>query len=87
MNIVQNAINTSLKASSLVTKGMRIHQINHLTLFEFIDELGDRLQTLLNKKKADTLTSTENLELEAIGELDEIFSYVNAVIASKFDVL
>ncbi|MCA6501177.1 MAG: hypothetical protein ACK6CP_03175 [Pseudanabaena sp.] len=39
-------MNTSLKASSLVTKGMRIHQINHLTLFESIDELGDRIQPL-----------------------------------------
>ncbi len=46
---------------------MRIQQIKHLTLFKFTDELGDRLQTLLDKKKADTLTATENLELEAIG--------------------
>ena len=61
---------------------MRIEQINHLTLFKFTDELGDRLQTLLDKKKSDTLTSTEHLELEAIAELDQIFSYVNAAIAS-----
>ena len=80
-------MNTSLKPSSLLTKGMRIQQINNLTLFKFTDELGDRLQTLLDKKKADTLTHTENLELEAIGELDEIFSYINAAIASKLDVL
>ena len=75
-------MNTSLKPSSLLPKGMRIQQINHLTLFKFTDELGDRLQTLLDKKKADTLTATENLELEAIAELDEIFSYINAAIAS-----
>jgi len=62
---------------------MRSQQINHLTLFEFADELGDRLQTLLDKKKANTLTTTENLELEAIGELDEIFSYINAAIATR----
>lgn len=37
-----------------------------------------RLQTLLDKKKADTLT-----EEEAIGELDEIFSYINAVMAAR----
>jgi hypothetical protein len=61
--------------------------IEVLTLFKFTDELGDRLQTLLDKKKADTLTTTENLELEEIGELDEIFSYINAAIASKFDGL
>ncbi len=35
------------------------------------------MQTLLDKKKADTLTAEETVELEAIGELDEIFSYLN----------
>ena len=57
-------------------------QINHLTLFKFTDELGDRLQTLLDKKKADTLTTIENLELETIAELDKIFSYINGAIAT-----
>ena len=76
-------MSTLLKPSSLLPKGMRIQQINHLTLFKFTDELSDRLQTLLDKKKADTLTTTENFELEAIGELDEIFSYVNAAIATN----
>lgn len=38
--------------------------------------IGDRLSTLLDKKKADTLTATENFEIEAIAELDEIFSYL-----------
>lgn len=75
-------MSTLLKPSSLLPKGMRIQQINHLTLFKFTDELGDRLQTLLDKKKSDTLTATENLELETITELDQIFSYVNAAIAS-----
>jgi len=76
-------MSTLLKPSSLLPKGMRIQQINHLTLFKFTDELGDQLQTLLDKKKADGLTPTENLELEAIAELDEIFSYINAAIAIK----
>lgn len=74
---------TLLKPSMLIPKGMRIQQINNLTLFKFTDELGDRLQTLLDKKKTDTLTPEEAIELEAIGELDEIFSYINAVIAAK----
>lgn len=75
-------MNTSLKPSSFLPKGMRIQQTNNLRLFKFTDELGDRLQTLLDKKKSDTLTATENLELETITELDQIFSYVNAAIAS-----
>ena len=60
-----------------------MQQINNLTLFKFTDELGDRLQTLLDQKKAGTLTSDQALELEAIGELDEIFSYINAVMTTR----
>lgn len=74
---------TLIRPSALITKGLRVQQINNLALFKFTDELGDRLQTLLDKKKADSLTSDETLELEAIGELDEIFSYINAVIAAR----
>ncbi len=65
---MKNTTSTLLKPSSLLPKEMRIQPINHLTLFKFTDEIGDRLQTLLEKKKADTLTATENLELEAIGK-------------------
>jgi hypothetical protein len=76
---------TLLKPSALLPKGLQIQQIDHLTLFKFTDELSDRLQTLLDKKKSDSLNPEEALELEAIGELDEIFSYINAVIAAKAD--
>ena len=72
-----------VKPSSLIPKGLRVQQINNLTLFKFTDELGDQMQTLLDKKKADDLTPEEVLELEAIGELDQIFSYINAVIAAR----
>jgi hypothetical protein len=74
---------TLLKPSSLIAKGLQVQQIDHLTLLKFTDDLGDRLQTLLDRKKADTLTPEEALELAAIGELDEIFSYINAVIAAN----
>jgi hypothetical protein len=76
-------MNTLLKPSTLIPKGLQYRKIGNLTLFKFTDELGDRLQTLLDRKKADTLTNQENLELEAIGELDEIFSYINAAIAAN----
>lgn len=74
---------TLLKPSTLLSKGLQVQQVDNLTLFKFTDELGERLQTLLDKKKADTLTPEEALELEAIGELDEIFSYINAVMAAR----
>ena len=41
------------------------------------------MRSLLDRKKADALTADEALELEAIGELDEIFSYINAVMAAR----
>jgi hypothetical protein len=79
----ETAMTTLLKPSTLIPTGLRVQQINNLTLFKFTDELGDRLQTLLDKKKADSLTPEEAIELDAIGELDEIFSYINAVMAAR----
>ncbi|MBD2607015.1 hypothetical protein H6G81_21415 [Scytonema hofmannii FACHB-248] len=72
-----------VKPSSLVTTGIRVEKLNNLNLFKFTEQLGLRMQELLDKKKADLLTSEEAAELEAIGELDVIFSYINAMIASQ----
>jgi hypothetical protein len=74
---------TLLKPSTFIPKGIQVEQINNLTLFKFTEELGDRLQDLLDRKKADLLSAEEKIELATIGELDEIFSYINAVIAAK----
>lgn len=72
-----------IKPSTWLTQGIRTEQVNHLTLFKFTEELGDRLQELLDKKKSDELSPEEKAELEAIGELDTIFSYINAIISSQ----
>lgn len=74
---------TLLKPLMLLPKGLQVQQVNNLTLFKFTEELGDRLQTLLDKQKTDGLTAEEALELDEIGELDEIFSYINAVMAAR----
>ncbi|MBW4642668.1 MULTISPECIES: hypothetical protein [Nostoc] len=71
-----------IRPSSWLTTGIRVEKVNNLNLFKFTEELGSRLQELLDKKKADLLTPEEAVELEAIGELDTIFSYINATIAS-----
>jgi hypothetical protein len=39
------------------------------------------MEELLERKKADLLTSEEVIELEAIGELDRIFTHINAMLA------
>jgi hypothetical protein len=73
----------TIKPSSWLTQGIQTQRVNNLMLFKFTDELGARLQELLDKKKANNLTPQEIAELEAIGELDTIFSYINAIIASQ----
>jgi hypothetical protein len=52
---------TLLKPSAILPEGLCIQQINNLTLFKFTDKLGERMQTLLDKQKADTLTAEESL--------------------------
>jgi hypothetical protein len=79
-------MNILLKPSTFIPKGIQVEQINNLTLFKFTEELGDRLQELLDRKKADLLSAEESIELATIGELDEIFSYINGVIATKTTV-
>jgi hypothetical protein len=78
-----NSMETLLKPSTFIPKGIQVEQINNLTLFKFTEELGDRLQDLLDRKKANLLSAEESIELATIGELDEIFSYINAVIAAE----
>lgn len=72
-----------VKPSSWLTTGIRVEKVNNLNFFKFTEELGLRMQELLDRKKADILTAEEAAELEAIGELDVIFSYINAMIASE----
>jgi hypothetical protein len=76
---------TLLKPSTFIPKGIQVEEINNLTLFKFTEELGDRRQELLDRKKADLLSTEESIELATIGELDEIFSYINSVITAKAD--
>jgi hypothetical protein len=71
---------TLLKPSSILPEGLRLQSINNITLFKFTEELGARMQELLDRKKNDTISSAEVLELETIGELDNIFGYINTVI-------
>jgi hypothetical protein len=74
---------TVIKPSAWIADGIKIETINNLKLFKFTEELGDRLQELLDQKKMDELTSDEAAELEAIGELDMMFTYVNAILAGQ----
>lgn len=70
-----------IKPSSLL-RGIQIEKIDNLNLFKFTDELQWRMEELLNKKKADLLVPEEVTELELIGELDRIFTHINAMLVA-----
>jgi hypothetical protein len=74
---------TLIKPSDWIATGIRVETINNLKLFKFTEELGDCLQELLDRKKADRLTPDEAMELEALGELDIMFTYVNAMLSAQ----
>lgn len=69
------------KPSSLIGN-IRLEQVNQHSLFKFNDELQLRMEKLLDNKKADNITPSELAELEAIEELDQIFTHINAMLVA-----
>ena len=59
---------------------IKVEKVDKFNLFKFTDELQKRMEELLERKKADLLTSDEVVELEAIGELDRIFTHINVML-------
>jgi hypothetical protein len=70
------------RPSSLLSK-IRIEKVDAFNLFKFDEELQMRMEELLERKKADLLTPEEISELEAIGELDRIFTHINAMTVAQ----
>ncbi|MEQ8466257.1 hypothetical protein [Coleofasciculus sp. E2-BRE-01] len=75
-------VTTLTKPSSLLHE-IRLEKVDQWNLFKFSDYLQIRMEKLLEKKKADQLTPEEIVELDAIGELDRIFTHINAMIAAQ----
>jgi hypothetical protein len=75
-------ITTLGKPSSLIHE-ICIEKVGDWNLFKFSESLQRRMENLLDKKKADQLTSEETTELDAIGELDLIFTHGNAMISAQ----
>jgi hypothetical protein len=75
-------ITTLSKPSSLIHE-IQIEKVGNWNLFKFSESLQLRMESLLEKKKADQLTLDEITELDAIGELDRIFTHINAMLAAQ----
>lgn len=74
---------TTLDKPSSLLHEIRIEKVDDWNLFKFSESLQLRTENLLEKKKADQLTPEEMVELDTIGELDRIFTHINAMIAAQ----
>ncbi len=74
---------TSINKPSSLIHNIQLKRVGLLKLFKFSETLQLRMEDLLDKKKADQLTLDEIAELEAIGELDRIFTHMNAMLAAE----
>ncbi len=70
------------KPSTLIHE-IQLKKVGDRNLFKFSESLQLRMESLLEKKKADQMSLDEIAELDAIGELDRIFTHINAMLAAQ----
>lgn len=70
---------------NLIETGITVETQNNLRFFKFTEPLQTRLETLLDKNATATLTEDEQTELDAIGELDRLFTYLNSLLIANHD--
>jgi hypothetical protein len=74
---------TLLNKPSALLHEIRMEKVGDWNLFKFSESLQLRMESLLEKKKADQLSPEEVGELDAVGELDRIFTHINAMITAQ----
>ncbi|NJN03411.1 MAG: hypothetical protein HC816_13580 [Leptolyngbyaceae cyanobacterium RM1_1_2] len=74
---------TTLNRPSSLIHEIQLEKIDDWNLFKFSESLQLRMESLLEKKKADQMTSDDIAELDVIGELDRIFTHINAMLAAQ----
>ena len=73
----------TIQPPSLIETGIKVETVNGCPLFKFTDPLQLRLETLLEKNQVNVLTSEEQEELNAINELDRLFTYLNSLLIAQ----
>ena len=76
-------IQVMISPQSLLETGIKVEKVDSLRLFKFTDELQSNLEDLLDKNKTGSLTLEEEAELNAIGELDRLFTYLNSLLIAQ----
>jgi hypothetical protein len=74
---------TTLNKPSSLIHEIQLKKVGEWNLFKFSAPLQLRMEALLEKRKADQITPDEIAELDAIGELDRIFTHINAMLAAQ----
>jgi hypothetical protein len=74
---------TLLNKPSALLHEIRMEKVGDWNLFKFSESLQLRMESLLERKKTDQLSPEEVGELDAIGELDRIFTHINAMITAQ----
>jgi hypothetical protein len=70
-----------LQPSQLLAAHLQVERQDGLSVFKFTDAAQERLEDLLTRRKDMGLTAEEQAELDALAELDRIFTYINAQLA------
>ena len=73
----------TLVKPSLLIHEISVEKVGNLSLFRLSDRLQDRMESLLENRKVERLSLEEIPELETIGELDRIFTNMNAMLAAQ----
>ncbi|MEH2461215.1 hypothetical protein [Nostoc sp.] len=68
--------------SSCLPNGIKLNLSDQFRPFSFTEELQIRLEELLEKNKENLLNPDEQAELAGLLELEKIFSFINAKLAS-----
>ncbi len=76
-------IQVVISPQSLLQTGIEVESIDNLRLFKFTHQLQSRLEDLLEKNKVGALTLEEEAELNAIEELDRLFTYLNSLLIAQ----
>jgi hypothetical protein len=76
-------IQVVISPQPLLETGIKVEKVDNLRLFKFTDELQTRLEELLEINETGALTPEEEAELNAIGELDRIFTYLNSLLVAQ----
>ncbi len=70
-----------LQPSQLLAAHLQVERQDGLSVFKFTDAAQERMEDLLTRRKDMGLTSEEQAELDALAELDRIFTYINTQLA------